>query len=106
MEQTCFHRGDALTLTILTAVGQSVAGTLCKVDGRFLQLRVPSPIPCGSLLRIENGGGDMVLGEAVQCERGPHGLTIVKAEHALPFNSLEGIRRYLNAASVCNSSRP
>jgi hypothetical protein len=48
----------------------------------------------------------MVLGEAVQCERGPHGLTIVKAEHALPFNSLEGIRRYLNAASVCNSSRP
>ncbi len=102
MWEAAFQSGNAITLTVLTAVEQSVEGALWRVDGRYLQLQLPTRIPCGSLLRVENRRGDVVLGEAVHCERGPQGLTIMKAEHALSSDGLEAISRCVYDAAICN----
>ena len=90
MRRLAWRSGDAVTVTVLDGLDRHQDGTFYEIGGRYLRLQLSNGLPCGSLVRVETAGGDMVLGEVAHRQSNPQDGTIVDGEHVLFADSLTG----------------
>jgi len=89
--------GETLTLTTLGPTEQSLKGVFYGLDGGYVQVKLSTALPVGSLTRVELISGDVILGEVVHCS--PECVTTIEVEHALFAESVREATRLWNDSS-------